>query len=86
MDEYMRYTELCESIKTLDNKVDAILLKLDAINRDTSKMSSHIDFIDKTYDTMSSPLMWMCDKVNAIRGIKTETLPAVIKSNIEDQD
>ena len=85
MDEYERYTELCHHIKVMEKKIDAVLLKLDAINRDSSKMSSHIDFIDKTYDKMSSPLMWMCEKVNTIRGIKSnDTLS--IRSTVEDQD
>lgn len=85
MDEYERYLELCHSIKTLDKKVDAVLLKLDAINRDSSKMSSHIDFINKTYSKLSSPLMWMCDKVNTIRGIESNNTLS-IRSTIEDQD
>ena len=89
MDEYERYTELCHSIKTLDKKVDAILLKLDAINTDTKRMDSHIDFINKTYDKLSSPLMWMCDKVNLIKGnkhIENLTIGNSIRSTIEDQD
>lgn len=85
MDEYERYTELCYSIKTLDKKVDAILLKLDFINTDTKKMDSHIDFINKTYEKLSSPLMWICDKVDLIKGNKAiESLS--IRSTIEDQD
>lgn len=85
MDEYERYSELCQSIKILDKKVDAILTRLDAINKDTKRMDSHIDFINKTYEKLNSPLMWMCDKVNAIRGIKSSDSLA-IRSTIEDQD
>lgn len=85
MDEYERYTELCHSIKILDKKVDAILTRLDAINKDTKRMDSHIDFINKTYEKLNSPLMWMCDKVNTIRGIKGSDSLA-IRSTIEDQD
>ncbi len=85
MDEYERYSDLCNSIKILDKKVDAILLKLDAINKDTTRMDSHINFINKTYDKLNSPLMWMCDKVNTIRGIKSNDSLA-IRSTIEDQD
>lgn len=85
MDEYERYTELCHHIKNIEKKVDTVILKLDALNRDTTKMSSHIDFINKTYSKLSSPLMWMCDKVNTIRGIESNNTLS-IRSTIEDQD
>lgn len=85
MDEYERYSELCQCMKILDKKIDAILTRLDAINKDTKRMDSHIDFINKTYEKLNSPLMWMCDKVNTIRGIKGSDSLA-IRSTIEDQD
>jgi hypothetical protein len=72
-------------MKILDKKIDAILTRLDAINKDTKRMDSHIDFINKTYEKLNSPLMWMCDKVNTIRGIKGSDSLA-IRSTIEDQD
>lgn len=33
-----------------------------------NKMSSHIDFVDKVYDTVKSPLNFMCNKVNVLSG------------------
>lgn len=85
MDEYERYTELCHHIKNVEKKIDSILLKLESIDRNASKMSSHIDFVDKTYVKMSSPLWWICDKVNLIKGNKLKE-NLTIRSTIEDQD
>ena len=33
-----------------------------------NKMSSHIDFVDNVYDTVKSPLNFMCNKVNVLSG------------------
>ena len=39
-----------------------------------NKMSSHIDFIDKVYDTVKSPLNFMCNKVNVLSGNENNSL------------
>ena len=31
-------------------------------------MSSHIDFVDKVYDTVKNPLDFICNKVNKLSG------------------
>ena len=47
-------------------------------------MSKHIDFVDTTYAKLKTPLFWMCDRVNLLRGYRRE--PESIKSKIEEQD
>ena len=37
-------------------------------------MSSHIDFIDNVYDTVKSPLNFMCNKVNILSGNVSQSL------------
>ena len=39
-----------------------------------NKMSSHIDFVDKVYDTVKSPLNFMCNKVNVLSGNENNSL------------
>lgn len=68
-----------KKINSLEDKIDAIINKLEFVEQDTNKMSRHIDFIGDVYNTVKLPLYWMCDKVNAFRssalsGIKKETI------------
>jgi hypothetical protein len=44
-----------------------------------NKMSSHIDFIDNVYDTVKSPLNFMCNKVNVLSGNESKTLENIKK-------
>ena len=44
------------------------------INPNCKKMSSHIDFVDKVYDSVKSPLNYMCNKVNILSGNESNSL------------
>ena len=35
-------------------------------------MGSHIDFIEKVYDTVKTPMYYLCDKVNGTKQITEE--------------
>lgn len=53
----------------LEVKLNKILELLEKdISPNCNKMSSHIDFIDKVYDTVKSPLGFICNKVNVLSG------------------
>jgi len=76
-DETVKNLEI--KINLLEDKLDAIINKLEFVEQDTNKMSRHIDFIGDVYNKVKLPLYWMCDKVNVFRntalsGIKKETL------------
>lgn len=68
--------EIKYKLDSLEYKLIDLEVKLnkitDLLERDISpncnKMSSHIDFIDKVYDTVKSPLNFMCNKVNLLSG------------------
>lgn len=71
MNEQIR--ERFDSIDTkLDELNDNILSLTHQIDKEvvpsTSKMSSHIDFIEHTYSTVSRPLHFICNKVNRYIG------------------
>jgi len=54
------------------NKITELLEK--DISPNCKKMSSHIDFVDKVYDTVKSPLNFMCNKVNILSGNENNSL------------
>lgn len=54
------------------NKITELLENDVAPNCD--KMSSHIDFVDKVYDTVKSPLNFVCNKVNVLSGNENNSL------------
>lgn len=76
--------EYLNKILDLERKIDIIITKLDKVEKGTNNMDEHINFINNTYQKVKTPLFWVCDRVNLLRGIKNQPQPAI--SNIEDQD
>jgi hypothetical protein len=60
--------EINERLNIIENKLDTILdlLKND-IDTKCSKMSNHIEFIEKIYENMKYPLEFICNKINNIQ-------------------
>jgi len=68
-------------IADLEEKLNLILVKikkleklekLDNIEVGVNKMSKHIDFAVNAYDKIQTPLVWLCTKVNNLRGNRDE--------------
>tara|TARA_B100000035_G_scaffold315454_1_gene336405 strand:- start:7613 stop:7912 length:300 start_codon:yes stop_codon:yes gene_type:complete len=57
-----------ERIQNIEIKLNSIIEKLDYVKQDTDKMSSHITFINKIYSQVQTPLFWVCDRINLIKG------------------
>ena len=51
-----RLTNLENKCNDIDKKCDMILELLKDNSKDCKKMSSHIDFIDKTYEGLRNPI------------------------------
>ena len=74
--------EIKSKLDSLEYKLIDLEVKLnkilELIENDVSpncnKMSSHIDFVDKVYDTVKSPLNFMCNKVNVLSGNESNSL------------
>jgi hypothetical protein len=74
--------EIKYKLDSLEYKLIDLEVKLnkitDLLERDISpncnKMSSHIDFIDKVYDNVKSPLNFMCNKINILSGNDNNSL------------
>ena len=62
----------------INNKIDSHECRLGKIEASSSKMDSHIDFIEETYTTLKNPLNFVKKNVERIMG-KTETkiLPSI---------
>ena len=59
----------------LEVKLNKILELLENdVAPNCNKMSTHIDFVDKVYDTVKSPLNFMCNKVNVLSGNENNSL------------
>ncbi len=80
-----------ERVDILEKKLDLILEKLELVEKGTDKMTSHIDFINDIYSKVQTPLFWICDRVNYMRGYGVSYLPkSLVKdkvvTDINDQD
>jgi len=75
-------SEIKSKLNSLEYKLIDLEVKLNKIIEliendvapNCNKMSSHIDFIDKVYDTVKSPLNFMCNKVNLLSGNQNNSL------------
>lgn len=71
-----------DQIELIINKLNSIDKKIDALVKDINedvkpkcnKMSSHIDFIEKVYNVVKSPLGFMCERINFLSKNKTYEL------------
>ena len=54
-----------KNIEKNNEKLDIICKKLDEdISEECKKMSSHINFVESIYDTMKTPLNYICNTIN----------------------
>ena len=61
--------DIDDRIDLLEYKLDRILEILEKNTEDCKKMSSHIDFIEKTYENVKNPLNYICDKVKVLSSL-----------------
>ena len=60
---YIQLIELNKSIIMLKNDIEILTKKC-------SRMDSHINFVEETYDTLKHPLNYITEKVSQITGNK----------------
>ena len=65
---------LIKKNEILEEKLDRVLSLLNnEVVQNTQKMSKHIDLIENIYNNVKSPLGYLCDKINYLKGTdKTE--------------
>ncbi len=79
---------LIKKNEILEEKLDKVLSLLNnEVVENTQKMSKHIDLIENIYNNVKSPLGYLCDKINYLKGSdKTEyAIDNKIKNRIENK-
>jgi|TARA_B100000795_G_scaffold214263_1_gene167970 hypothetical protein len=67
----------------LEKKINKLLVIFEKdIAKSCSKMSGHINFVENVYDTVKSPLTYICNKVNYITGNDNVTLEDINNEGI----
>ena len=77
--------QIISSEERINARMDIIDIKLNKligileedISQSCSKMSGHINFVENVYDTIKSPLTFICNKVNILTGAETMELTNV---------
>lgn len=70
--------KLTEEVSILKETVNKLILVIEELSNDvknmkksTSRMDSHIDFVEETYDTLKKPINYIAGKINGIQTNKT---------------
>ena len=75
-----KLNEIQRDISIIKKDVSEIKEQLNKVENGTSKMTSHIDFVDTVYEKVKSPLNFVCNKFSMVAGNNTE----IITKKIED--
>lgn len=74
-DNNVKIELIIKKLNSIDKKIDTLV---NDINEDVkpkcNKMSSHIDFIEKVYSVVKSPLGFMCERIGFLSKNKTYEL------------
>ena len=73
---------IIKKLNSIDKKIDALVKDINEdVKPKCNKMSSHIDFIEKVYSVVKSPLGFMCERINFLSKNKTYELSDSIKDS-----
>lgn len=65
-----KISNLENEIQIINNKLDKLINLIEKdVKEDCKKMSNHIDFIEKVYENVQSPMYYICDKLNNLKSI-----------------
>jgi len=74
----MNDNQILEALKNIDNKLEYIKNKID---KDSCVLNKHISFIESIYETMKSPINFICSKFN-----NKKQLPLINKESSSESD
>ena len=66
-DKSEEITKIETRINTLEEKIDLIIQKMDKISVDTTRMDSHITFIEDVYEKIKSPFLFLMKKTESLQ-------------------
>jgi len=71
---------ILEQLKNLDKRLTLVENTLQNINNASVKMDDHINFIQKTYNTIRKPLNFMTNRIEVLMGTSSNgNLPEIKK-------
>ena len=69
---------ILEQLKNLDKRLTLVENTLQNINNASVKMDDHINFIQKTYNTIRKPLNFMTNRIEVLMGTSSNgNLPEI---------
>ena len=74
--------ELRKEVKDISKKLDIVMEKLQVSADECARMGNHITFVEGIYDSVKSPLNYICEKVNHYR----ETNIFMLEDDIEREN
>lgn len=74
-DNNVKIELIFKKLDLIEKKIDVLINDInDDLKPKCNKMSSHIDFIEKVYSVVKSPLGFMCERINFLSKNKTYEL------------
>lgn len=77
---------IIDKFDILEKKIDLLNNENKEIKKECTKMGSHIDFIEDTYNTLQMPLNYIKKSVERLTGSSTKDLPIKDKSSDDSQN
>ena len=76
---------IIEKFDALEKKIDLINKENEGIKKECTKMGSHIDFIEDTYNTLQMPLNYIKKSVERLTGSSSKDLPIIKDKNSDEE-
>jgi len=72
---------IIQKFDSLEKKIDLLNTENESIKKECTKMGSHIDFIEDTYNTLQMPLNYVKKSIERLTGSATKDLPIKDKNS-----
>ena len=56
--------ELVKKVNKLEKKIDELEKKIDELIKICGRMDNHVDFVERVYESLKSPLTYISNKFN----------------------
>lgn len=76
---------LLEKFDNLEKKIDLLNKDNENIKKECTKMGSHIDFIEDTYNTLQMPLNYVKKSIERLTGSSSKDLPVIKDKNSDEE-
>lgn len=76
---------IIEKFDALEKKIDLLNNENKEIKKECTKMGSHIDFIEDTYNTLQMPLNYVKKSIERLTGSSSKDLPVIKDKNSDEE-